>query len=334
MKIKSFLSALPIVLFEIFFFSGARVNAEVATPKSSPAASSAAEDDFSGVRDFDRISQNLNCDSKVVQFTDTGCALINWVRSKGNEYKLCQKFFSDDKGQLGPYGKAIASLIAGDIDRNRNESVFMQANPDFDISCPGFKTMTPMQKVAFHTWVFELTAHPESSCNDATKDNISSAVPTGRAVCLYQLEYPKAIREWRSTSPSKTNAIDPKTGKGIKYCAVPESQIRTLEGCTGCAFDDYKRHLLATGRPFGFYNDEANPKRVKAAQWAAQTRLNAKQTAEAIAYKKCRESNKCKGTLHQNERLAAYNFFNRLERFPLCKTPQAEEELKAIRAGK
>jgi hypothetical protein len=306
---------------------------ETATPGAAPATSQGDirkyEQEFSGVKDFARISKDLNANSKSIQYDKDSKMLINWIKAKGKEYKLCKQFFSDASGKLGPYGTAMASLIADDLARNERDSVFYKPNPDTKISCPGFDKMTPMQKVAFHTWVWELTALPESSCNLEIKDNISGDVPRGQAVCMYQLEYAKADREWRSSSPSKTNAKG-KDGRPIKYCAVPESEIRTLAGCTGCAFDDYKRHFMATGYLFGEWNDDPKPKRLHAAQWAAHTRLTPKLKADVAAYEKCREAKKCKSELLLNEKIAAKQFFERLERFPLCETEAAKIERASI----
>ena len=332
---KSLTSAL-LILLPMLAIHESGLAEETATPKVSSSetqhggSARSYEDEFSGVRDFARIVKDLNCNSKDIKYSQESCQLIGWIKQKGTEYKLCKQFFSDEKGQLGPYGKEMAALIADDIARNEKESVFYQPNHDTDISCPGFKDMTPMQKAAFHTWVWELTALPESSCNAEIKDNSSSAVPTGKAVGMYQTEYLKKDREWRSVSPSKTNAIDPKTKKGKMYCAVPESEIRTLAGNTGCAFDDYKRHLIATGYMFGQWSDANPPKRLHPAQWAAHTRLNKKQTEEVIAYQACRAKNKCKSNLILNERSAAYTLMERLEKFPLCKTAAAAEELRDL----
>jgi hypothetical protein len=328
---NTLISALLMAFVAFAFIENANSAGETATPKTpSQGSIRQYEAEFSGVEDFARIVKDLNCNSNDIKYDTNGCKLISWIKKKGIEYKICKDFFADDNGQLGPYGRAMAERFAVDFALNREKSVFYSAVPDQERLCPGYKEMTPMQKVAFHTWVWELTALPESTCKAEVKDNTSKAVPRGKAVCMYQLEYPKDTREWRSNRPSKTNPKDEK-GNGIKYCAVPESEIRSLLGCTNCAFDGYKDHLISRGYLFGQWNEDASPKRDHQAQWAAHNFLNPKQRAEVAEYEKCRATNKCASDLHMNEKIAARDVEDRIPRFPLCKTPQAAKELADLK---
>ena len=252
---------------------------------------------------------------------DPDCLLINWLHWKHQDYSpKCREFFLDNSGKLGAYSKQLASLMLNDIIRNKDKSVFSQNVPDFEIVCPGFNGFTLIQKMAFHGWIFELTAFPESSCNVDVKPAVGV---NDTAVCMYQLELNKENRYWRSK------------GTEPKYCAVSNEEIQTMKGCTGCAFDEYMRKLKKDGTPFG---DVKDGKKIRGSYWASHNRLPAEQ--KACMEKHPGKNNKgrpnwldkCKdeGFSPNWEWQARVNFFKRLPRFPLCKTPEAEEQKKLL----
>lgn len=253
------------------------------------------------------------------------CLLIDWMKWKHQSYAPnCKGFFLDENGNLGSFSKLTAGLIAGDIKKFNQQSVFVKDNPDFDRLCPGFKSLTTTQKIAFHGWIFELLAFPESSCNIKVKPNL--AAPTTKAVCMYQLEDRPEIRKWRSSG------FDP------QRCAVSASQILTAEGCTGCAFDEYKRKSIKSGTPFGIV--DADGKYVSRAYWASMNPLSKSQEECLEKYydsktkkpimlgnkpaflSKCPKAN--------NEWVPRYKFFRRVQRFPLCGTAYAGKELEEL----
>lgn len=257
------------------------------------------------------------------------CLLIDWLKWKHQSYaKNCKEFFLDEQGNLGKFSKITATLIAEDVKNYGDQSKFVQTNSDFDRLCPNFKNFTTTQKIAFHSWIFELLAFPESTCNINVKPNL--AAPTTKAVCLYQLEDRPEIRKWRS------NQYKFKPPR----CAVSAAQILTIEGCTGCAFDEYKRKTIKDGSPFGVLN--AQGKRTSGAYWASHNPLSSSQEACLEKYLdpktgkplmsgkkptyllKCAKSN--------NEWMPRYKFFRRLQRFPLCGTAMANSEIDDLKA--
>lgn len=270
------------------------------------------------------INESFHCKADSDK---NNCLLIDWLKWKHDAYATnCKGFFLDEKGNLGSFSKLTAGLMAEDIKTFEEDSVFIKNNPDFDRLCPNFKNFTTTQKIAFHGWIFELLAFPESTCNIKVKPNLHA--PTTKAVCLYQLEDRPEIRKWRSH------------GFATKRCTVSAQQILTAEGCTGCAFDEYKRKSLKDGTPFGII--DANGKRISGSYWASHNPLSASQedclekyldpktrkplmTGKKATYLlKCPKSN--------NEWLPRYKFFGRLQRFPLCGTEAAKIEIEGLKA--
>lgn len=254
------------------------------------------------------------------------CLLIDWLKWKHKSYaENCKGFFLDEQGKLGHFSKITAGLMAEDIKNFGEKSIFTKNNSDFDKFCPHFKNFTTAQKIAFHSWIFELTAFPESTCNINVKPNTHA--PTTKAVCLYQLEDRPSIRKWRS------NGFTP------QRCAVSASEILTVEGCTGCAFDEYKRKTKKDGTPFGIVNNTG--KRVSSAYWASHNPLapiqqacfekyyDAKLKKPFMTGKKATYLLKCPGS--NNEWLPRYKFFGRIQRFPLCGTEAAQAEIEGLK---
>ncbi len=315
-----------ILSFVFAFAASAHAAGEVAPmlsiPPTNAVVPASVGKNLGGFDSLQIFGKNLDGKLSCEKTSEQGCVLIKWLQQKHETYaKSCQGFFVDEKGGLGEMSKAIARHILSDLEENRENSVFYKNNPDFDKLCPGFKKMNPMQKLAFHTWIFELTAFPESTCNVGIPANRSAEVPNGPAVCLYQLELSPELRKWRSA------------GFKQKNCAVSEKEILTLEGCTGCAFDDYKRHIIANGRPFGTLTPDGT-KRLNRAYWASQNPLPTSTVDCMEKYSGLDSKNKplwlskCKGALA--EWIAPVKFFGRIGRFPLCETVQVQKELDSL----
>ena len=311
-------------------FVGSLVSAQVPVAKTEAVGACATcssnagkvdEDLFSGVTNFQKIvDKGLSCENETAE----NCLLIQWIEEKYREYPACKAFFADDqKGKPGPLAVMVAKSIADDIAKNKFDSVFMKDNSDFDQPqiCPGFKNMTPMQKVAFHTWIFELTAFPESGCNAGVTPNSASDVPNGPAVCLYQLELAQSLRKWR----------------GPNCARLTPDEILKAEGCSACALDEYKRHMTRFGHPFAKLSADGTQK-LDPAYWASHNPLTAATRAKRDIFVACKGKYKndrkaqkanCVGS---NEWEAPINFFKRLPRFPLCQTPEAKWELDQLKA--
>lgn len=255
--------------------------------------------------------------------TKANCILIEWLKAKYIEYpKQCREFFINQNGKLGSYSKTILKLILEDVKTFAEKSVFVKNSPDFDKYCPKFKDFNLLQKAAFHTWIFELTAFPESTCNVNVRGNPNA--PTTTAVCMYQLEGPPSTRKWRSS------------GFQPERCAVSRKSLLTMEGCSGCAFDEYKRKINKDGTPFGVFNKAG--KRISGSYWASQNPL----PEDAL---KCFKDNqgisrrtrkplylsKCEAFKPNIEWQARASFFRRLPRFPLCGTAEADIEIAPLK---
>lgn len=256
--------------------------------------------DFEKIDNFANLIQNtLSCTADMQDSTSEAdrqtCILISWAKEEFKDYPYCGKFFVNKDGQVGELAKHISSLVAEDIKIHENESVFMKDNPDFELYCKGFKKMTPTIRVAFYTWIFEITAFMETTCKPETINN-SPGVPNGPAVGLYQLEDRVSLRSYRGP-----------------HCKVSSAEIRTAKGNTGCAFDIMKGQLERHGRPFGVLNEDKT-KRIITSYWYSHNPLNAKQEKAAIdAEAKAEKANK-KPTEPPADR-----FFRYVPRFPLCK---------------
>lgn len=251
---------------------------------------------------------------------NANCTLINWLKMKEKTYaKNCQGFFLDESGKLGSFSKITTELMFNDIRKNNENSIFAKNIDDFKKYCPNYNSFSIAQKVAFHGWIFELTAFPESTCEVNIKPNNSA--PTTKAVCMYQLEDKPSFRIWRSA------------GFDVKHCAVSESEILTVAGCTSCAFDEYKRKTLKDGTPFGQL--DASGKKIHGAYWASHNPLAKadedcmlknlainKSTNKPLWRTVCKNSNA--------EWMPRYKFFKRIQRFPLCNTDLAREELAKL----
>lgn len=252
---------------------------------------------------------------------DPDCLLIKWLHWKFETYtKNCREFFLDQNGRLGDYSKYLATLMLNDIVRNQEKSVFIQDVPDFEKFCPGFKDFSLIQKTAFHGWIFELTAFPESTCNV----NVKPAKGVNDiAVCMYQLEQKFDNRYWRS------KGTDP------KHCTVSVDEIQTMKGCTGCAFDEYMRKLKKDGTPFGGVKDG---KKIHGSYWASHNILPDDKKACMGKYPGKNKEGKpnwlieCEKEGHKPnwEWQARVNFFKRLPRFPLCKTNDAKIQTQEL----
>ena len=321
----------PLGLIAAILFANLSWSSTEVAPSSAPLTLSKApcidchpsdkdKSDFESLLIFGKqLDKNLSCDKT----SDQGCLVIKWLQQKHQTYaKNCQGFFVDQTGGLGELSRSIARHILEDLQENRESSVFYVDNLDFQKLCPGFKDMNAMQKLAFHTWIFELTAFPESTCSVGVPANRSAQVPNGPAVCMYQLELSPELRKWRSA------------GFKQKHCGVSEKEILSLEGCTGCAFDEYKRHIVANGRPFGTLTADGS-QRVNRSYWASQNPLT-KQNLDCMkansgldAKKHPLWLSKCKGAIAEWE--APIKFFGRIGRFPLCKTDQAKKELESLK---
>mgnify|MGYP000146092879 FL=1 len=266
------------------------------------------------------LNHPIQCDGTDLN----NCLLIDWLKAKKEEYgkngRSCGSFFVDEQGNLGSFSKLTAELIFNDIKSNEDKSLFLQSNSDFRRVCPKYDNFTVSQKAAFHGWILELTAFPESQCTITAK----GAGVTTKAVCMFQLEDKPSLRYWRS------NGFSP------KRCAVSEKEIMTLDGCTGCAFDEYRRKMTKDGTPFGVFNESG--KKVSGAYWASHNRLGDAETNCMLANLTKDSSGKpaylkkCKGA--NWEWMARYKFFERIQRFPLCGTKLAAEEIKKLKATK
>jgi hypothetical protein len=293
-------------------------------PSPLPVAILAEADDL--IKALDRP---VDCDPKSnPKANPKTCLLMDWLKWKHKDYgPSCKEFFIDEKGMEGSYSKLIKTLIGVDIKQNQANSVFYKNNLDFEKLCPEYKNFTTKQKISFHAWNFELLAFPESTCNVNIKP--AKGVNT-KAVCLYQLEDKPEFRWWRSN------------GFPVKHCAVSAQEIMTLKGCTSCAFDEYKRKSLKDGTPFGIF--DADEKKVSGAYWASFNPLPPSQEACYEKYmdqntgKPLMKGNKpifrgmCKGS--NNEWIARYKFFKRIQKFPLCGTKLAKKELDGLQAYK
>lgn len=272
-----------------------------------------------------KLKQPYSCDFNAENpKSDPNCLLIQWLKWKHHDYPAaCKDFFINNDGQLGKYSQLVSNLMLQDIQENKENSIFLKDSDDIIAYCPGYKKFSTMQKVAFHNWIFELTAFPESSCNPNTKPNLHA--PTTKAVCMYQLEDKPEFRYWRSA------------GFKTKRCAVSEKEIYTMEGCTGCAFDEYKRKVNKDGTPFGVF-DMSTGKKLSGSYWASHNPLM-KNQYECMAANNTKLKNgtpawlkNCKNA--NWEWLARLKFFGRLTRFPLCETDAAEIEIKNLKAFK
>lgn len=264
----------------------------------------------------------INCENKSAN----DCMLIRWLQWKHESYAAnCKHFFIDEKGKLGDYSKEVSSLILENISEQGANSVFVKNNPDFEKYCPGFKDFTISQKVAFHGWIFELTAFPESTCR--VQSPVNHDAPQTKAVCMYQLEDKPDIRAWRSARFQK------------KRCAVSEKELLTMKGCTGCAMDEYTRKMIVHGTPFGSFDEKRN--RIRSSYWASHNPLH---PDSAACFEKYRGYEKFpqkdpktgKALWMQNCEFAnhewrpRYLFFKRIQRFPLCKTELSKLELEQL----
>jgi len=294
----------------------------------SPSAGPTIPTDFiAGAQDF---LAKLNASMKCGPNSDkNNCLLIEWLQWKHHDYaKNCKGFFLDENGVVGSFSKLTTGLMAEDVKKFGDQSLFMKTNVDFDRICPNFKNFTMEQKIAFHGWIFELTAFPESTCDINVKPNTSA--PNDVAVCMYQLEKNVDKRKWRSSRFSP------------KRCAVSSAEILTVAGCTGCAFDEYKRKMTNDGTPFGVF--DANGKKISGSYWASHNPLSATQLACFEQYfdrktkkpmmtgKKATYLIKCPNS--NNEWFARYKFFGRLPRFPLCGSDAAKAEIEGLNAYK
>jgi len=271
-----------------------------------------------------RIDKPFNCDNGV---SSDHCLLIDWLKSKSATYnKNCSQFFMHEDGTIGDFSEHLGRLMFQDVEKNGENSLFLKSNPDFEKYCPEFKNFDIDQKIAFHGWIFEITAFPENNCSN--KNSVVKGAYS-MAACMFQLNYSKKDRYWRSN------------GFEVRHCDVNEKQILTSEGCMGCAFDEYKRKTIKDGTPFGVFNEQG--KKTSGAYWASHNRLSA-------ADEKCLESTytkgpnptqikgkngkplfltKCKGA--NWEWVPRYKFFRRLQRFPLCKSrDEAKKELEKL----
>ncbi|MGZ3772339.1 MAG: hypothetical protein ACXVCY_00600 [Pseudobdellovibrionaceae bacterium] len=247
-----------------------------------------------------KLNNSFTCENQ----SSEDCLLINWLKDKYNEYsKNCRGFFIDENGKLGAFSKSIINLIFDDVKQFGESSVFSKQVPDFEKYCPNFKNFNLMQRAAFHGWIFELTAFPESNCDIKVKANPNA--PTTTAVCMFQLEKSPSTRKWRSK------------GFTPPRCAVSAQEIVKTEGCIGCAFDEYKRKMLQDGTPFGVFNEAGKP--IHRSYWASQNPLPKKSLECMEKYNSRKDWLKgCKKLGANVEWLPRVNFFRRLPRFPLC----------------
>jgi hypothetical protein len=260
------------------------------------------------------LNKSIKCDDK----SSEDCLLVEWLKAKFQEFsKNCQGFFINQNGEVGSFSKVISNLILSDIEAHEEQSVFVKSIADFDKYCPRYKDFSLMQKVAFHGWIFELTAFPESSCDVKVKPN--KLAPTTPAVCMYQLEGPPSTRKWRS------HGLKP------QRCAVSYKEILTMEGCTGCAFDEFQRKMKKDGTPFGVIN--AKGKFISRSYWASQNPLSEatlqcfeKYSSGKTSALRRKYLKECKSMGANNEWPARAKFFKRLPRFPLCGTKESEYE--------
>ena len=270
-----------------------------------------------------------------------GCLLINWMKWKNADYaKNCKGFFMNEDGTIGSFSQMTGKLMFDDVLDNGEKSVFLQDNPMFEKYCPGFNQFSIDQKIAFHGWIFELTAFPENVCS-----NKNSVVPgvDSAAACMFQLNYPRSARSWRGS------------GLKVNHCDISEKALLTDAGCIGCSFDIYKKKTMKDGTPLGLIDKDGT--KTSGSYWASQTPISE-------AQEKCLESTfqtvkmggkevkqprkitvKVKGVTKtqyefiskcaylnkkvnpNNEWLARYKFFKRIQRFPLCKTEFAKKEI-------
>jgi hypothetical protein len=237
--------------------------------------------------------------------TQQRCKLVKWAQEEFTDYPHCSRFFIEpgEKGKVGDLGKMIARMVGEDIRQNRDASVFMQNYADFDAPnrCPGFKNFTPDMKVAFYTWIYELTAFAESSCNPNVKNNTDNDVPNGPAVCMYQMELAPELRSWR----------------GPNCKSLSKEAIMTPEGCTACAFDVLKGSMNRNKAPFGILNKEKT-KRIAGSYWHSHNPMpEAEHIAGLTKYLACKEKNPkvYKKVCSLDPRI---KFYERLGGFPGC----------------
>lgn len=312
-------------LFVVFILSLCFLRNASADNNCGPSVAPLATEIVSYIQDLlSKLNSPFICEADS---DPNNCLLINWMKWKHKSYPAeCQGFFLDEKGNLGSFSKETMTLFAQDIKQNKDQSVFLKSNPDFDRLCPNFKNFTTTQKLAFHSWLFELLAFPESSCK--VNINANNNAPTTRAVCLYQLEDRPEIRKWRSE------------GFNPPRCAVSSKEILTMSGCTGCAFDEYKRKTLKDGTPFGIFDDKG--RRISGSYWASQNPLTEAQEKCLEQYSDPKTGrplmkggkplylSKCHGS--NNEWMARYKYFRRIQRFPLCGTELAQTEIDNLKA--
>lgn len=324
-----FVVVLALCVFEASFVLATETEAGVNNPecKECSSGSGAAPISAALASEAQELIAKMNASFKCQDGGDSrNCLLIDWLKWKHKSYAAdCKGFFLDEKGELGSFSKLTIGLFAEDIQKNKEQSVFVKSNPDFDRLCPEFKNFTTTQKMAFHGWIFELLAFPESSCNVKVKPN--KGAPTTKAVCLYQLEDRPEIRKWRSAKFSPPR------------CAVSSQQILTMSGCTGCAFDEYKRKTLKDGTPFGLIDEKG--KRISGSYWASHNPLARVQEQCLEKYldpngkplvqgKKPLFLSKCAGS--NIEWVPRYKYFKRIQRFPLCGTDLAQDEINKLRS--
>lgn len=262
------------------------------------------------------------------------CLLIDWLKWKHQSYsKNCQGFFLDANGKVGAFSKILAELMINDIKKNKEKSLFVNNNEQFQKLCPGFDKFTLNQKLAFHGWIFELTAFPENVCTNANSvvKGVNSA-----AACMLQLNYPTNMRGFYSSGAKNAD------GTSEKHCKITPKELLTDRGCLSCGFDVYKWHMTKyDGNPFG---EIANGKKINGSYWASQNPLSPAAENCFVKYLDAKNSVKkdpktgkplfltqCKSLGANWEWTPRYKFFKRIQRFPLCKTDIAKQEVTELK---
>ena len=280
------------------------------------------------------LAATLNAPFECVPGTSSeSCMLIDWLKWKHQQYnKNCQGFFLDADGKVGSFSQILSGLMIGDIKKNKEQSYFVNNNDQFKKYCPGFEKMTLNQKLAFQGWIFELTAFPENVCSNAKSvvKGVNSA-----AACMLQLNYPTNLRAFYSQAAKNAD------GTHENHCAIAPKDLLTDRGCLGCGFDVYKWHMTKyDGKPFG---EVADGKKINGAYWASQNPLPPKALA---CFEKYLDANRdvkkdsktgrplflinCKSLGANSEWTPRYKFFRRIQKFPLCETDLAKQELEDL----
>jgi hypothetical protein len=277
------------------------------------AAQTDYRNDFSEIDSFDTLlNSNLeDCDPQKHNMSNPrtyqNCKVLEWGQALSDLHPHCKRFFISDDGKIGELAALISKMVADDIKTNRENSGFMKMSAQFEKKfegqpiCPGFKDFTPLMKVAFYTWIFELTAYAESTCNENIKPNTAADVPNGPAVGLYQLELKQSLRSWR--------------GGACK--TLKDNEILTAKGNTACSFQIMKSFLDKTGSPFG----DIDPKTKKIrpfSYWHSHNPMTPEAEEKAIKkYRECAAKNpKVASKVCTLDPRA--KFFGRLGKFPLC----------------